>query len=442
MKNIYLLLTLFCVGVSSSVTAQSAKMLTLDQAIDIALANNFDVKIQDQSTILAEGNITKANAGYLPRVDAVAGGNYSNAFTEVDLRTFQPDPPMINLSEWGVETTNMNLGLEGQYTLWDGGRRRYRYQLLEGLSAIEKAKKQVVINGLIKGVSELYFEIVKLQNQVLILEENVAVQTEQIQKLEDRNSFGKVNKLAILQAEANRNTDLSSIDNIQLVRANLVADLKDLIGDVSDTEYTLIAADALAPMLSVEEVSTKLVANNPQLKLANAGIALAEIDQLLAKSALKPVLNSFANFGYLYQQNDVQQLAQLQNVGITVGLTARYNLFDGGINKRNIENAQIKKDIEVLKLNQLSDNLVHQAKKELATQRMIQAQLARETTNLGIFEANYDKVNERYKIGQLPEITLREAQLALTNAKITIANLKADYQQSQMRLKQLMGNSF
>ena len=209
----------------------TGKKLDLQAAINLALTNNHDLKIQHQSILLANNNITKANAGLLPIIDAVGMGSYTNNFSEVDLRTFQPEPPLLTINESGVETSTISLGVEANYVLWDGGQSKIRFQLLEGLSAVEQAKQAVLVNGVISGITELYFEIVKLQNQTNVLQESIALTRERIAKIEDRKTFGKANKLTLLQAETTLNQDLSVLDNIELIKSNLLMDLKNLMND-------------------------------------------------------------------------------------------------------------------------------------------------------------------------------------------------------------------
>ncbi len=428
---------------SGSILAQtnisSPIELTLEDAIQIAIENNDDINIQRQEILLSQNSVTKANAGMLPKVDAVGLASYTNNFTDLELRTFQPEPPIININESAVETATVSLGVEANYVLWDGGAGKYRYQLLQGLSAIEKAKQEVIINSIVTATSSLYYEILKLQNQEALILENIEVTKERIRKIEDKAEFGKANKLDKLQAETTLNQDLTALDNINLFKANLLIDFQDLIQTETEQQYTLAPLEIDFSIPNKNEVEQSIRANNPQIKLTNQGIFLAALNVELADAATKPTLVSFAEAGYFWQKNDVQQLARIRNIGGTIGVSARYNLFDGGVNKTKIQNAKISKEIEMMKIQQLEDDLINSAKKEIVNMRLIQSLLVREETNLQTYQENYDKVNERYRLGKLPEITLREAQLALTSSKLHTANLKVDFMSSKTRLLQLMG---
>ena len=140
-----------------------------------------------------------------------------------------------------------------------------------------------------------------------------------------------------------------------------------------------------------------------------------------------------------WQRNDVQQLAEIQNIGGTIGISARYNLYDGGVKKNKIQNAQIASQIESLRRTELEDELLNTMKKEIASLNLIKSQLDREATNLETYRQNYDKVNEQYQLGKLPAITLREAQLALTQSKLVSANLKVEFVHIKSKIQLLMG---
>ncbi|MEM9920298.1 MAG: TolC family protein [Bacteroidota bacterium] len=443
MRSIYLIIcftTCWMIGQAQPVIDVVLR-ITLDDALQIALVNNESIKIQERSILLARNNVSKANTGHLPTLDAVGSASYTNNFADLDLRTFQPEPPTINVSEGGVESTTVSAGVEAGYVLWDGGQRKHRYQLLEGLSEIEKARQEVLINEIYSGVSALFYEIVKLQNQEQLLKESIALNEERIQKIENRAAFGKANKLAIVQAQTSLRQDESALANISIVRSNLLLDLKDLINDENNNSYTLVADIDKPSLPNTDNWQESIRSNNPLCRLTQRGISVADIEVALSQTEGKPTLTSFANAGYFLQHNDVQQLKRIQTLGGTIGISARYNLYDGGSQKIKRQNAQINRDIKFMEQKQLYNRLFNSAKKELANMQLLQAQIDRENSNQQTYQENYDKVAERFKLGQLPEITLREAQLALTNSKTLIYNLKVDFAKSKTRYLLLMGNT-
>ncbi|MEM9848378.1 MAG: TolC family protein [Bacteroidota bacterium] len=413
--------------------------ISLAEAIAKAIAQNPSIKIQKMESQMAENKVFKANAGKLPTIDAVGSATYANNFADVKLRTFQPDPEFIEIDEFGVETWNANLGVQANYVVFDGGRSDYRLQLLQGLSDVEQAKQQVLVNETTLGVSRLYLEILKLQNQAAFLSENIENSKARIQKMEDRKQFGQTNQLSILQLQTALNQDEAALDDVLLVKANLVRDLNFLMGATLEEDFEVLAIDRQVALPNLETVQAAILSNNPQLKLSKLGIAIAGTELQLNQLDRQPSVAAFATVGYNYQNNDVQQLAEIQTAGVMLGFNARYNLFDGGIRKNRIQNAQIGVEIANSRRQLLEEDLRNRALKEHSSIVLLQSQLAREQQNLKTFEEAYTKTQDLFEAGKTNNLALRDAQLARLNVLLRIDQLKVDVLMADMRLQQLMG---
>jgi outer membrane protein len=63
------LLALFCTATwFCSKGAGYAPMLTLKDAVEIALKNNYNIKLSQNNKTIAKNNVTLGNAGFLPVV--------------------------------------------------------------------------------------------------------------------------------------------------------------------------------------------------------------------------------------------------------------------------------------------------------------------------------------------------------------------------------------
>ncbi|MEL6865796.1 MAG: TolC family protein [Bacteroidota bacterium] len=439
MRFIIICLGLLGIGQASWAQDGTPTILTLEEAINTALQQNPAIKIQRIATQVAENQVFKANAGKTPIVNALGSASYTNNFSQIDIRTFQPEPPEIRFEEAGVESFTANVGVQADYVLFDGGASNYRYQLLSGQSLIARAEQEVLINNTILAVSQLYLEILKLQNQEQLLLENIAISKERLQKMQDRAKFGKANQLAVLTAETNLRQDEAALDNILLIRNNLTKDLNFLLGRPAEDSYQVERSYSEPALPSIQELKSDLLDNSPEIQLGKRGIELSASQLALSEAQQKPTVSSFAQAGYFYQQNDVQQLASIQNLGLTIGLSARYNLFDGGLTRRRIETAQLDNQLQNLRLTQIEEQLINEALKEHQTMTLLKAQLERERMNLQTFEAAFQKAQDRYYTGKANSLDLRDAQLARLQVRIRIDQLEIDLMQSGIRMDKLRG---
>ncbi|NRB53927.1 MAG: TolC family protein [Saprospiraceae bacterium] len=188
-----------CTTLVCTVVAWGQAVLSLEQAIEKAIQQNPSILIQQKESVIADNNVFRANAGGYTVLSAIGGATYLNNFADVKLRTFQPDPAFIRVDEFGVESLTANLGLQVDHLLYDGGRVAQQLNLLKGLSEVERAKQEVLVNQTILGVADLYLEILKLQDQATLLEESINNSVARIEKMKDRKQFGKANQLDILK---------------------------------------------------------------------------------------------------------------------------------------------------------------------------------------------------------------------------------------------------
>ncbi|MEM6724890.1 MAG: TolC family protein [Bacteroidota bacterium] len=429
----------FLLLISVGVFAQSPTM-DLPTLLEKAVANNLQIQLQQQVYLQAEAAVNKGNAGQGLTIDALGGASYSNGFTDLTIRTFQPNPPEVKISEGGVQSISANAGVEAGLVLYDGQAGKLRFQILESVSAIQRQNVELQINQLAFQLLDLYAELLKLQQQDRLLLENENLIKARLEKIQDRIDFGKASQLDLLQGQTSLNLINSQRSDLELARLNLMVELADLVNEPidPDTEFADLLVNPLD--LSPEELRDRIASNNPQMQLNDLSYKTTDLEEQLTKANRRPVVNSFASVNYLYQNNDLQQLAQLQNVNGLVGVNIRYNLFDNGRHKSALQQAQITKDISRKEKDILLNRLLVDAQKAKLQIQNSQQQLELEQLNTQTYTANYEQVKSNWQSGKLPEISLREAELALINSAIKQANVKIDQQRAYAQLLLLTGD--
>ncbi len=438
-NKILLPLVFSCAFASGVWSQQRLDVLTLEQVADMALVNNQALQIQRKAVEISTNNVFKGNANMLPTINLIANSEHSNNNTEVGIRTFTDNPAFLELEDDAAATTTHSIVVQADYQLLGGFSARYQYRLLQDQQNISRYQQEVLVNNTILNVSELFLEIAKLQAREELLRENLVIGRDRLARIEDQFQFGKVSGLDVLRAKTDLNQDQTALDNVLLAKNNLKRDMNFLIGLEPETRYRVSVTYQPPILLPLEELKEEVQAHNPELKLNQVGIEAAENELKLNQSGLYPSLNAFANYGYLRQENDVQQVAELENIGYTVGVSFRYNLFNGNRTRNNVQNARINVDASKLRKEQNADQLIAGAIKEQNNLSILQNQLEREQQNLDTFKESFTRTEERYFNGQATSLDLRDAQVALLNAQITISDVKADILRSSLRLESLKG---
>ena len=115
------------------------------------------------------------------------------------------------------------------------------------------------------------------------------------------------------------------------------------------------------------------------------------------------------------------------------------DLFNGGRNRSAIKVAKLEKDAIQLEKQQLEDRLVTDAVTQVNRITILEDQLGRERLNLGTFQEAFTRTEERFKNGRATNLDVRDAQTALLNAQISVAELQADLMIAHISLRNLIG---
>ncbi|MFM7896994.1 MAG: TolC family protein, partial [Flavobacterium sp.] len=110
MRNLYITLLLIFLGFSS----QAQELLTLEDAVKIALENNYDIKIAENNSKIDATNNNLANAGMLPSLNA----NFTNNNSQLDTKQTQIDGSERELDN--AKNMNLTYGVSLDWTIFDG----------------------------------------------------------------------------------------------------------------------------------------------------------------------------------------------------------------------------------------------------------------------------------------------------------------------------------
>jgi outer membrane protein TolC len=442
MNRFLILITPIVCSLPIQAMAQEANsLLTWEQAVDLTLSNNKTLKIEQKSVEVAENNRFRGNAGQLPTVSLGASGLYSQSLAQLAIRTFQENPPLVEIDEEGVASTTWTTAIRADYVVFGGGRSRYTYRLLGDQSALARYQQEVVLNELVLTVTSLYLGIAKLQAREALLEENVEISKSQLRRIEDQQAFGQVTGSLVLAAQTDINQELNFLEDLRLQKNNLLKELNLLMGVPPEMDYQVEVRFENPEQLELEELKSLILAQNPTLKLSKSQSSLSGNQLKVAQSARYPQLNAFADYGFLRQDNDAQQLAKLQTLGYSAGLSLSLVLFDGERVSRTIRSAQLGVETAAIQQSLVEDQLIKDAVKEQSQMTLLFQKLKRQENDLGTFEDFFARTQERFERGLATSLELREAQRALLDARIRLVDSRLNLLESKARIASLTGET-
>lgn len=415
--------------------ARSQEIMDLQECLRLGLENNYELQITRNEALISGNNVTPGNAGFLPEITLNSGytlrNNNSDQFSAGEEETVQTR---------NANTGTIDAGVNLNWTLFEGFRVQTNYKRLQEMQTIGELNTRLAVEGFIANLTAEYYNYVQQQIRLGNLKYAVALSRERLRIVESRYQVGSLSRLDLQQARVYFNADSSLlIQQYEILHTSRIRLNEMMGGDVNHlfaAQDTTILFDAT---LSKQQLLDAALQQNTILLLAGKNKTLSELERKNLQSRNYPYLRLNAGYGFTHYNYNSGTLDRQRNWGPTVGVTLGYTLFDGFNRRREQKNAKISiqnRELEVAqsKLALQSDF----ANMWMAYQNNI------ELTNLEIeslenAKLNYEIAMERYKIGDLSGLELREAQNSLLEAEQRLLTAQYNTKLYEISLLQISG---
>jgi outer membrane protein TolC len=402
--------------------------------IKIGLEKNYSLLITKNSETIAKNNYTIGNAGFLPTLDL--GSKHGGTLN--DVRTNLVDTSTISND---VFSTSSNAFLTMGLTIFDGFSVSTTYKKLGELKKIGELNTQMAIENLVTDIISGYFNYIQQVKLLNNLEYAVTLSKERLRIDEDRYLLGSSSKLQVLQSRVYLNSDSSRLSKQgEIVRAaqirlNELMAIDDLSGQFS-TKDTTIEVDH---NLLYEKLLEETMAKNTSLLIASRNKTISEYDYKIVKSRSYPYLTASSGYDYYYNTYSTGSTRNQQTNGLSYGLTLGFNIFDGMNQRRSIRNSSIEVQNKELKYQEIEQGV----KADLITIYSAYSSYLKlielERQNLQTATENLTIAMERYKLGSLSGIDLREVQKSLLDARESLLSVQYQTKLAEISLNLISG---
>ena len=437
-----LLLALFFT-ISFNVSAQE-ELLSKQEAVTLALKNNFGIKVARNQVEIAENNKGVLNSGYLPTVTANAGANYNRDDATIEFPgQLNPDgSPREDFNIYKAEAQRYNSSVNVNYILFDGMGRLYNYKRLNEQYQLSELQARETIENTLLQLFSVYFEVARLTENENVLQQALEISKQRITRAEYAFEYGQNTKLDILNAQVDVTNDSITLLVTQQQLANTKRDLNVVLNQNLNETFEVDTLIQFIPKLRLEELITQAELNNVAILQTERNLAINAYDIKVNKSGYLPTVGLNGTYGWNLNQSAASAFFpgtnnETWNFGLGASLT--WNLFDGGGTNVRVRNSKIAYENQELLQEQV----------ELEVARDIANAMAIYENRLNIFhiqeqnvltnQNNFERSKEQFQLGRITSIEFRQAQINLLNAQTTKNLAKYDAKLSELQLLQLTG---
>jgi outer membrane protein len=429
-RHIYLLFFLLIAG---ALPAAAQDTLTLEQAIQTALKNNYSIIVARNETEIAKNNNSPGNAGFLPRVDLNLSTNSANNTTH---QIFS-NAPEVNRS--GVRSQNLNSGLVLQWTLFDGGRMFVSYKKLKEIEDLSQLNARLAVENIVARVIAGYYNITRQGQLQKAAKEALSIHEERVRIAETRYNIGSGSKLEFLQAKVDYNAQKAILLRAEIAFANAKTELGLLLAKPSATDFNVTDSIVVSYLPKYEELKTSILKRNTQLLIAEKNIPIAKLTVKEWQSFYLPSVGFIASYNFNKTENAAGFTLLNQNRGFNTGFTATWNLFNGFNTRREAGNAKLAQLNSETRFNETL-NVVESGL--LIAWRDFQSKLqlvAMEEENYLLAKENVNVALERFRLGSSNTLELKEAQRSFEDAQARMVSARYDAKLAETELMRLNG---
>lgn len=413
----------------------SQETLSKEAAISTALEYNYGILIAKNNLKIATNNASIYNSGFLPKVTAASGINYSNNSTDYTSQS------SVKSSINNAESTTYNGSIGLSFTLFDGLGRSYNYKKLKETYQLTELEAKALIENTLLQLFNAYFEVAQLTEESKNVYESFTISKQRLQRTSYAFEYGQTTKLQLLNAEVDVNNDSIKYLNLQQLLANSKRNLNLLLGKPISTNFTVDTNITFNNLFTYQEVLEKATKNNIDIKQLEKSIVLNQLDIKINKADLLPTLNLNSSYGINKTVNDgTYTYANLLSKGLSAGITLNWNIFDGGFTKTRIDNSKIIANNLQIQQQQLNATLEKEIANAIASYSNALYILQAEEKNVETNIRNFNRTEEQFKLGQISSIEFRQAQLNLLNAQSNYNQAKYAAKNAEIYILQLSGD--
>lgn len=418
---------------TGSVLAQDT--LRIEEAIQKGLEKNFAIRIAKNEAEIAANNNTLGNAGFLPVL--TADGTISKRIEDSETQFSTNNIPDRN--DKGAETTVYNYGIDATWAVFDGLTMFATKDRLSLEADIGNEQARLEIENLLADLINAYYQIVGQQKANKVLENTVEISQERIRIAETKKDLGSGSDFDLLQARADFNEDRAA-----LVRSGtILKQAKILVNQIlSDSTFTNFDVESKIEMREVMNLNMLM---NSALE-ENKAISIARLNERVAYETIKELKGDWfpqvdVNGGYGFNRTETSAgfTDFSKTTGFNYGITARINLFDGFNKKRASQNATLRLKNQQLQLDELKLTISSELQQVYEQYQDALSLIELEKENLGFIKKTQEIAIERFRLGTISSVELRETQLSLLNAENRLIVAQIEAKSAETELLRLSG---
>jgi len=412
-------------------------VLTIDQAITLALEKNSDVRIASMEVQKSDEKLREARSGLFPQL--TLNGQYQR-YIDLPVIFMPPGSPFGPTLKIGADNSfaasaSFSVPLVS-WSLYQG------IGLASEALAISQNNYRSVKNKVVGDVKKVFLGVLLTRETRDVLRQSLKNAEDNFQNIQKLRSAGTLSDYEVLRAEvqvANLKPTVLQMENtytlsLQALKVAIGLDADQDVAVVGDMEF-----NEPYPIPSEQNVIDELMRSNPQLAILDDQVRLNDRTVTLEQSGHLPTLAGFGSYQYQSQANDFKFSEYNWVKTFVIGLQLQVPLFNGFKTQARVSEAEIGRSQAVEQKRNLTEALKTQALS--IVYRVQQAVKRIEGQNKTVSQATegYEIAKRRLQNSLATQLEVNDAELALRQARLNRLQAIYDLKVAEADLEIILG---
>ena len=432
---------IFGVVFGCTLSATGQEQLTLSDAIQMGLGNNFGIRIEQLNQQIARNNNSWGEAGRFPTISINL--NQNNAITDID------NP--ASFLQGKLRTNDLNPVINTNWTIFNGFTVKINKDRLQLLQEQSDGNAEIVIENAVQAIVEAFYTAILEKERTEVLGQVLTLSRDRYNYILIRKDLGSAVTFDILQDKNAYLTDSSNFVLQQLNYQNALRSLNLLLAEELTKRFEISGdLDSDIQLYDYQDLYSKMTDNNSNLRNQFINQELLRNAYVQSKSARSPTLD--LNLGYSYTKNwqdlseanfgadsGPEEVIKSNTTNYFANFTLGFTLFNGGRIKRQIKNARIQESLGLLQTEDLKLTLHNDLLSAHDRYNVRVKLLSISEENQATASLNLELAAERYKNGTINSFDYRDIQISYLQAALSHLQSKFDLIQTDTELLRLTG---
>ena len=408
-------------------------VLTAEEAVSIALKNNYDILVSRNNANIDSINNSAGNAGMLPDIAITGSDNYSP-----DDNVSQKFSDGTQLTSTNVRSNSLNTGVGLNWTLFDGGKMFVTKRKLNEIQALGEIQFRDRVLQTVYDVILAYYDVVRQKQQLASINEVITYNLERVKISQTSFDAGLSPKTNLLQAKIDLNVYQENAINQQSVIIAAKRTLNQFLGRTADISFEVLDSIPVSYEPDKKKLAEKLDSTNTSILAFQKQVNVSKLSLKEMNSKLLPEINFNANYGLSQSNNTLGTTSMNRSFGPQIGGTISIPVFQSGNTNRQIKTARIQIQSAEYDLQSVRLQVNEQLQNALTQFENQQQLLNIEKDNAILAKENLEITIQRLRFGQTTSLEVSLAEGSFVQSLTRLINFKYNLKVAETKLKQLV----